>query len=96
MGGRVVTQERPAPATPPRCRSCTQKNMKGKNNNMKKELPLGVALINLKDDTKTIHAKLPFDSWYAKRLARRFYRNAMTTLAAEYEKRSILFQAMSN
>ncbi|MCL2798595.1 MAG: hypothetical protein FWD58_11225 [Firmicutes bacterium] len=61
---------------------------------MKKELPLGVALIDLQDDTKSIHAKLPFDSWYAKRLARRLYRNAMTALATEYEKRSILLQTI--
>ena len=58
----------------------------------KKEMPTGISVIYFNDETKNIYAELPLDKWYAQRLARRLYRNAMTAIATERKKRAILLQ----
>ncbi|GHU98045.1 hypothetical protein FACS1894211_01130 [Clostridia bacterium] len=57
---------------------------------------MGIAVIYFDNETKNIHAKLPLDKWYAQRLARRLYRDAMPALAKEYQNRSILLQALAD
>ena len=60
-----------------------------------KELPIGIAVIYFDDEAKSVHARLPIDKWYAQRLARRLYKNAMPALAKEYERRANLLQALA-
>ena len=49
---------------------------------MEKTIPLGTTIIYFNDQSKNIYAKLPPDKEQAKRLSKRIYKHAMTTLAS--------------
>ncbi len=50
---------------------------------MEKKIPQGISVIYFDDKSKNIYAELPPDNEQAKRLSKRIYKNAMTTLTAD-------------
>ena len=49
---------------------------------MNKTMPHGITVVYFNDQSKNIYAKLPPDREQAKRLSKRFYKDAMTALAS--------------
>ncbi len=49
---------------------------------MNKTMPLGISVIYFNEQSKCIYAKLPPDKEQAKRLSKRIYKDAITTLAS--------------
>lgn len=49
---------------------------------MNKQIPLGISVIYFNDQNKNIYAELPPDKEQTKRLSKRIYKHAMTTLAS--------------
>ena len=50
---------------------------------MQNNIPLGISVIYLNDQSKNIYATLPPDKEHAKELAKRIYKDAMTVIAGE-------------
>jgi hypothetical protein len=54
-----------------------------------------VTVIYFNEPHKNTYANFQPDEWHAKRLAKRIFRNAMTALATEREKRETLLHALT-